>query len=97
MTGEMDFVSRINFQWFVFKMPKEMEVCEALAEIKAYAAYNSIFNKKPENDLEKSLTEMVDGFAQSMNWDDQQKKYAYQLACKQITRIAIEKGYLSPP
>jgi hypothetical protein len=40
---------------------------------------------------------MVDGFAQSMNWDDQQKKYAYQLACKQITRIAIEKGYLSPP
>ena len=97
MTGEMDFVSRITFEWVVLKMPKGMEVCEVLAEIKAYAAHNSIGTRPAKTCLEKSLSEMVDGFAESMNWNDQEKKYAYRLACKQITRIAIEKGYLSPP
>jgi hypothetical protein len=97
MTGECVFTASINIDWIIRHKRKNIEVCEALADLASFASYNSIMHRAPCFSEEHALVSLVNHYTDSMNWTDVNRRWAFSLAAKRFKQISIEQGYLSPP
>lgn len=98
MTGEKNFIVAINYDWFRRHNNRQnIPEHEALAELKAFAAYNSSSFRAPCWQIEHSLKQLIEHYEEVMGWQPRHVKWAYHLATQQLAKIAIERGYLTPP
>jgi len=98
MTGERQFIITVNYEWFKrHNNRKDVSERDALAELKAFAAYNSSSFKAPCWKIEHELKQLIKHFEEVMSWEPGHVKWAYHLAAQQLAKVAIERGYLTPP
>lgn len=98
MMGEKTFVAAINYEWFCRHNNRQnIPEYEALAELKAFAAYNSSGFRAPCWKVEHELKQLVEHFEEVMGWQPCNVKWAYHLSTQKLAKIAIKLGYLTPP
>lgn len=99
MQGENNLINAVN-RGFIERIERKdtrKAVSTLFAELLAFAGFNMIQFHPAVYYSEKALYDLVEGFAEKFSWDDMQKKQAYYLAFKEVTRMAVEAKFLPGP